>query len=443
MNLMKMTVKNLLTMQCGHEFETSGKVWRSIKTSWIDEFCKIPVKFVPGTKTVYTSAASYMLSAIVTETTGLTMQDYLTPRLFEPMNMIPSKWDVHPADNVTAGGNGLTWKVSDSLKLSMIYTQKGKWNGDQLVPEEWIKNAISKQTYFPTYNYDNQHCTSKTVDGTAAPTCGVDYGFQWWVVDSPPAHNAFFGIGVFSQITVGFPDHDASLAIFSNIRDTARYSGEQIWPYLWKHFPAAFSDDTTPDPINAKLLKDRTSIDSLRLLKDLKPTSSKFASQISQRVFNVNHTDKYQNVTSVMFDFDNKTGAVRYQQVDFRGTHYITAGTKEWIQSSTNMSGAPLHYYYETDYGEPISSVVAGAEWKDDYTLEMTWEYPQTAWRDIVTCRFEPLTPLRGVHGAGGDMTVQIYRKLDRQGENKILGLEILKGTTEKKDTSQYTGYYR
>jgi hypothetical protein len=62
-----MTVGDLLTMRTGHDHETSGSEWRPLKTSWIAEFMKIPVVYQPGTKWVYTSAASYMLSAIVTK----------------------------------------------------------------------------------------------------------------------------------------------------------------------------------------------------------------------------------------------------------------------------------------------------------------------------------------------------------------------------------------
>ena len=62
-------------MSVGHESETSGAVWRGIRTSWVREFFKIPLAYAPGERFVYTSAASYMLSAILTRLTGQTMHD--------------------------------------------------------------------------------------------------------------------------------------------------------------------------------------------------------------------------------------------------------------------------------------------------------------------------------------------------------------------------------
>src|SRR5271154_3387863 len=81
-NLAAMTVEDLLTMRTGHAAMTSGSVWRQINTSWIAEFFKIPVVYTPGTRYVYTSAATYMLSAIVSKTTGMATRDYLEPRVF-------------------------------------------------------------------------------------------------------------------------------------------------------------------------------------------------------------------------------------------------------------------------------------------------------------------------------------------------------------------------
>ncbi len=86
-HLALMTVEDLLTMRTGHAEETSGSRWRGLRSSWIAEFFKIPVVYRPGTVYKYTSAASYMLSAILTRTTRETLHDYLRPRLFEPLGI--------------------------------------------------------------------------------------------------------------------------------------------------------------------------------------------------------------------------------------------------------------------------------------------------------------------------------------------------------------------
>jgi hypothetical protein len=74
-HLLSMTVEDLLTQTSGQAQGSSGGEWRWIKTSWIDEFFKIPVPDKPGTSFRYTSATSFMLSAIISRTTGQTIRE--------------------------------------------------------------------------------------------------------------------------------------------------------------------------------------------------------------------------------------------------------------------------------------------------------------------------------------------------------------------------------
>jgi len=135
--LAAMTVEDLLTMRTGHAGETSGAIWRGINASWIEEFFKIPVVHPPGAVYVYTSAASYMLSAIITRTTGETLHDYLKSRLLQPLGITGEHWDIGP-DGINPGGNGLTCKTADILKFGVLHAQKGLWNGQRLLPESWV-----------------------------------------------------------------------------------------------------------------------------------------------------------------------------------------------------------------------------------------------------------------------------------------------------------------
>ncbi|MDB5707343.1 MAG: Penicillin-binding protein beta-lactamase class [Sphingomonas bacterium] len=371
-NLKAMTVRNLLTMQCGHDHETSGSVWRPIKTSWIAEFMKIPVPITPGTKMVYTSAASYMLSAIVTKTTGMKLADYIRPRLLDPMGITDFHWDVSP-EGVTPGGNGLSWTTADSLKLGLLHAQKGLWKGKRLLSAEWVADATRHHT--------------EDADG--------GYGYQWWMGPG----KAYLGLGLFTQMSIVFPEHDAVLALFSAI-DGSR----KLKPLIWKHFPAAFVDATPATPASAALRK-RT--DSLRLLPTLAKTRSTRAASIAGRSFTLAANDQ----AAMAVKFDLAGDRIRYQLTDDRGTHAITAGLGEWLEQDTTMTGARLHHEYEPD----TMRVVAGARWIDDDTLEMTWQFVEAAFRDTVICRF-----------ADGKVTVDRSVNLN-SGELK---LPTLSGTT-------------
>ena len=365
-HLRSMSVRNLLTMQTGHARSTSGSLWRPITTSWIDEFFKIPVVVAPGTTYKYTSAASYMLSAIVTSTSGLPVAEYLGPRIFQPLGIVNFEWELSP-DNVNPGGNGLSWTTADSLKLGMLHAQRGVWNGRRLLPQWWVDEATRYHTALPGYSISEQ----------TGPDAG--YGFQWWIGPG----SSYFALGLFMQLVVVFPAHDAALAIFAASYESGP---KALYPHIWRHFPAAFSSSTISVSAATEALSKRTS--ALRLLAPLIPTSAPaVGAVISGRAFVLAPNGSEHSTQSVLFDIG--PASVRYQLTDKQGiTHAIDAGFSEWLEQNTTMPGGPLHHMYEAAPDAPWA-VVAGARWVDEVTLEMTWVFVQTAFRDTVTCHFQ------------------------------------------------------
>src|SRR6202008_1988661 len=128
-NLKAMRVSDLLRMSTGHQIEPK----RTPEEPWTKTFLSLPVPFKPGTHFLYNTSATYMLSAIVQKVTGVTVLDYLKPRLFEPLGIEHPTWESSP-QGVSAGGYGLSIRTEDIAKFGQLYLQKGEWHGKQLVP---------------------------------------------------------------------------------------------------------------------------------------------------------------------------------------------------------------------------------------------------------------------------------------------------------------------
>ena len=344
-HLAAMTVRDLLTMKTGHASMTSGSEWRPIKTSWIAEFFKIPVEFAPGSKFVYTSAATYMLSAIVTRTTGQSVADYLKPRFFDPLGITGYEWEPGP-EGISPGANGLSWKTVDSLKLGILHAQGGVWNGKQILPRAWV-------------------------DAVHQPLTKDRYGMQWWL---NPYNNAYNADGLFGQFSIVFPDQNAVLATTSAIPSGAGV----LRNVAYKHFPAAFGAPRAPDRAGHAALQARTR--ALRLVPPPNPVGSPVAAQVSgQRYEMKNNTEQ---VKAVRFDFSDDTCTFRLE--DAQGTHVVQAGLRTPSEGDTSMPGAKLHH----EYAPARMRVVAQGEWRDNATFVMTWSFVESAFRDTVVCRF-------------------------------------------------------
>ena len=89
---------------------------------------------------MYSSAATYMCSAIVQKVTGQTILDYLTPRLFVPLGISGMRWETCPR-GINTGGWGLSIQSEGLAKFGQLYLQKGVWDGKQILPAKWIEEA--------------------------------------------------------------------------------------------------------------------------------------------------------------------------------------------------------------------------------------------------------------------------------------------------------------
>ncbi len=194
-NLKSMRVSDLLRMSSGQQTEPARKP----DEVWTKTFLAHEVPFKPGTHFLYNTSGTYMLSAIVQKATGMTVLDYLKPRLFEPLGIEHPTWETSP-QGISAGGFGLSIRTEDIARFGQLYLQKGKWEGKQLVPESWVAAATTRQT-----------------SNGSSPTSDWDqgYGYQFWRC----RHGAYRGDGAFGQYCIVLPEQDAVVAITSGVKD--------------------------------------------------------------------------------------------------------------------------------------------------------------------------------------------------------------------------------
>ena len=219
-NLKMMRVRDLLTMSTGHQDEPN--VRGAPDVSWVKTFLAHPVPHKPGSHFQYNTPATYMLSAIVQQTTGQTVLEYLKPRLFDPLGIENPQWDKSP-QGISLGGYGLHVRTEDIAKFGQLYLQKGQWNGNPLISPEWVALATSKQ-----------------VSNGSDPTKDWDqgYGFQFW----RSRHGSFRGDGKDGQFCIVMPEQDVVIAITANTRDMQGQLN-----VVWDELLPAFAEGPLPE----------------------------------------------------------------------------------------------------------------------------------------------------------------------------------------------------
>lgn len=175
-----LTIRHLLTMTSGAAFNEMGAV---TEEDWVKAYFESHVRFSHGSQFSYNSMNSYILSAIITEVTGMTMMQYLQERLWSPLGIKNVYLESCPMGN-TKGGWGLYLTMEDMAKIAQMYLQKGLWKGRRILSEEWIHISCQKQV---DIDEDN----------------GFSYGFHNWILEE---ERAFLFNGMLGQNIVFYPD---------------------------------------------------------------------------------------------------------------------------------------------------------------------------------------------------------------------------------------------
>ncbi|MCR4852269.1 MAG: beta-lactamase family protein [Prevotella sp.] len=222
-NLKAMTVRDLLTMTCGHDEEPNNI--RKDSIDWVQGFLSWPVKHKPGEYYLYNSVGTYMLAAILQKMTGEKLVDYLDTRLFQPLHINKPEWEESP-QGINCGGWGLQLKTEDMAKLGQLFLQKGEWNGKQIVPAEWLKEMSSYQV--PSAPSGTRFEDIEKAGLSKDNNEWVQgYGYQMWIC----RHNAFRADGFAGQYIMVFPDRDAVL-VLTTMSSLYQPYIDLIWEYL-------------------------------------------------------------------------------------------------------------------------------------------------------------------------------------------------------------------
>ncbi|MBR6471996.1 MAG: serine hydrolase [Victivallales bacterium] len=241
----EITLHDLLTMRSGQPqcYLGAFTVLEPYTSPYAYRWLRKELKWKPGTHFNYNSGNTYMLSAVVTKLTGQPVTEYLWPRLFQPLGIETPRWLSDP-QGINLGGWGLYLKLEDVARFTLLLAQGGKWEGRQLIPEDYLKLATSALAD----NSENQRRDWEN-----------GYGLHFWRCSEP---SSFRGDGAYGQYALVIPQYDMALAALSGLGEMGR-----ILIHLWDHLLPTISGDAplVPNPAEQEALARK--LNSLELPK--------------------------------------------------------------------------------------------------------------------------------------------------------------------------------
>ena len=215
------TLEHLLTMTDGmdwHERDypyedpnnSLGQMWQS--SDALQHILDTPMREEPGQTWSYNSGTSMLLGGIIEGLTGEDLLKYSREALFTPLGIESLRWDSTKSGHYHTDG-GLYLTPRDMARIGYLALREGNWNGEQIVPAEWIEQ--STQDYLPD-------------DDTG-------YGYQWWTLPG----GVFTTRGHYEQLIYVVPETDMVVVFTGYVPDESLHITDGL---LYDYILAAVDD---------------------------------------------------------------------------------------------------------------------------------------------------------------------------------------------------------
>jgi CubicO group peptidase (beta-lactamase class C family) len=162
----------------------------------------LPTTAEPGTQFEYCNGASFLLSAIIQETTGTSALEFAEKNLFQSLGISDFDWPSNP-QGISIGWGELRMLPNDMAKIGFLYLNEGRWGDSQVVPVDWVEASTDK------------HISATLQDG---------YGYQWWITDS----GIYMALGYAGQFIFVVPDKETVVVFTSDLDDQDFYLPQEL-----------------------------------------------------------------------------------------------------------------------------------------------------------------------------------------------------------------------
>jgi len=210
------TIEQLLTMNSG--LTGSGLNYPPNAKDLLSVDCinfvldLVPLRFNPGEPGMfeYSSDGPNLLSGIITNVTGKSVEDFAKEYLFTPLGISEDEYDwENDSKGIDFGGYGVDCSPKVQAKLGILCLNNGTWNGTQIVESNFFKNSTTFQNR--------------------------DYGYLWWITDRPP--EGYYAAGAGGQYIYVIPKYNL----------TVGFTGLNRPPSVLLDYIVQFAEDNAPE----------------------------------------------------------------------------------------------------------------------------------------------------------------------------------------------------
>jgi CubicO group peptidase (beta-lactamase class C family) len=228
----QITLDHLLTMSSGLDCDDwkdpQACSWGMVQSEdWLDFVLSKPLAQTPGSHFAYCGSCLLPLSVILEKTSGMSVSEFAQKNLFDPLGIHSVQWVEAPSAGTTVVpvSFGLSMSPRDLAKIGQLVLNRGTWQGQPIVSEDWMKQSTSCRVL--------REQTNKK----------YDYGYLWWETEvglKGQKVKTILGWGVGGNYLFIVPDKDLVCVISAgNYNDSKAAQGS--WMLFQDYVLPAFS----------------------------------------------------------------------------------------------------------------------------------------------------------------------------------------------------------
>lgn len=139
----------------------------------------------PGTHLHYVSIDTHVLGMVMRAATGRSILNYFDEKLWSRIHPEASAYYIVDNKNEPMVLGGLNIRTRDFARFGQLYLNNGSWNGEQIIPSEWVQASITP---------DAPHLVPGERETSSI---NLGYGYQWWIPEQ--ADQEFMALGIYGQ----------------------------------------------------------------------------------------------------------------------------------------------------------------------------------------------------------------------------------------------------
>ena len=199
----EITIRHLLDMTSGLRYEEFGLPWADdALTYYFDDLAALALERTeideaPGKRWQYTNYNPLLLGLILERTTGTSVAEYLETRIWARIGTeFDASWSLDHEGGLEKLESGINGRAIDFAKLGRLYLDGGRWEGEQVVPADWVERSIHPAAghgdgYYPP--------SMESAAGT------ISHAMYWWRLARSDGDEAYSALGNHGQLVFVSP----------------------------------------------------------------------------------------------------------------------------------------------------------------------------------------------------------------------------------------------